>query len=76
MHLVLWTEIHHAEVTPDSASLILTLADYEDSKIIITLKPLQPRSRPLVAEAVNRIMDFKREKQAGAPEPAGPPDAG
>ncbi|MBP7950258.1 MAG: hypothetical protein KA004_11425 [Verrucomicrobiales bacterium] len=67
VHLVLWTEMECAEVTADAAWLVLTLAEPGDSRVFISLKPLLPSRRPIVAGALRRVMDFKRQQEAGEP---------
>jgi hypothetical protein len=66
MTLFSWGEIQHAEVSPDTRLLTLTLAGYTDSKVIISLDPVKPGSRPLLAKAIAGVM----EKRAGKPEDA------
>lgn len=55
--LVTWGSIAEAEVSSDRRWLILTLAGYEDAKIILTLDPVDPRSRQLLIRAVTGVLD-------------------
>ena len=61
MTLFSWGEIQNAEVSEDTKLLTLTLAGYTDSKVIISLDPVKPGSRPLLAKAIAGVM----EKRAG-----------
>jgi hypothetical protein len=61
MTLFSWAEIQHAEVSDDEKLLTLTLAGYQDSKVIISLAPIKPKSRPFLARAVRGVM----KKRAG-----------
>ncbi|MDB6136201.1 MAG: hypothetical protein JWM59_4444 [Verrucomicrobiales bacterium] len=55
--LVTWGSIAEAEVSSDQRWLTLTLAGYEDVKIILTLEPVDPRSRCLLIQAVTGVLD-------------------
>jgi hypothetical protein len=68
MQLFSWGEVQHAEVSSDERFLTLTLAGYEDAKVIISLAPVKPAARPLLAKAVAGVM----EKRAEAPAPPSP----
>ncbi len=61
MTLFSWGEIQHAEVSADLKLLTLTLAGYKDSKVIVSLDPVKPASRVLLAKAISGVM----EKRAG-----------
>lgn len=65
MQLFSWGEIRDAEVSGDRRWLTLTLAGYEDSKVIITLDPVKIPARELLAKAVDGIRK-KREEAAAA----------
>ncbi|RYD37423.1 MAG: hypothetical protein EOP86_03550 [Verrucomicrobiaceae bacterium] len=52
-----WGSIAEAEVSSDQRWLILTLAGYQDVKIILTLEPVDPRSRQLLIRAVTGVLD-------------------
>jgi hypothetical protein len=68
MQLFSWAEIQHAEVSGDERFLVLTLAGYEDAKVIISLAPVKPAARPLLAKAVSGLME-KRAEAAAPPAP-------
>jgi hypothetical protein len=68
MTLFSWGEIQHAEVSEDLKLLTLTLAGYKDSKVIISLDPIKPSGRPLLAKAVSGVME-KRAAGREEPEP-------
>jgi hypothetical protein len=57
MQLFSWGEIAQAEVTEGDRLLILTLAGYEDAKVIIGLDPIPHRARPLLRKAVEGVME-------------------
>lgn len=61
MTLFSWGEIKHAEVSGDEKLLTLTLAGYQDSKVIISLDPMKPKSRPLLAKAISGVMEKRGE---------------
>lgn len=56
MNLVLWQEIASAEVQQEDTMLALTLANFEDAKIFVTLRPMAERQRPLLAQAIRGVM--------------------
>jgi hypothetical protein len=62
MQLVSWTEIEHAEVPPDQRMLVLSLTG--GGKIFISLAPVKPSSRPLLARAVAGVMEKRAEQSA------------
>lgn len=66
MQLFSWGEIAHAEVTEGDRLLILTLAGYDDSKVIIGLDPIPPRTRTLLRKAVEGVMEKRVQAAAGA----------
>lgn len=57
MQLFSWGEIQHAGVSDDGRLLTLTLAGYEDAKVIISLDPIKERTRPLLKKAVEGVME-------------------
>lgn len=61
MQLFSWAEIQHAEVSPDQRLLTLTLAGYQDAKVIISLDPVKLASRPLLAKAIGGVMEKRTE---------------
>lgn len=71
MQLFSWGEIQHAEVTEGDRLLILTLAGYEDAKVIIGLDPVPLRARALLRKAVEGVME-KRAQTAAAASGAAP----
>jgi len=68
MQLFSWGEIAHAEVTEGDRLLILTLAGYEDAKVIIGLDPVPLAARPLLRKAVEGVM-AGRARTAGESTP-------
>jgi hypothetical protein len=71
MHLVLWQQISHAEVTEGPPLLTLTRADQADGKIFITLAPLTPQQRKLMGRAFAGVQEMREKVTAGnavAPE--------
>jgi Tol biopolymer transport system component len=50
-------------LSPDGRWLTLTLAGYEDAKVILTLDPIPARARPLLLRAVLGVME-KRQPAA------------
>lgn len=62
--LIPWGEIASADFSPDRRWLTLTLAGYEDVKVILTLEPIPLTARPLLIKAVAGVM----EKRANSPE--------
>lgn len=64
--LVTWGSIAAAEVSADDRWLTLTLAGYEDVKIILTLDPVDPRARQLLVRAVTGVMERREEMTARA----------
>jgi len=73
MQLFSWGEIGHAEVSDGDRLLILTLAGYEDSKVIISLDPVPLRARPLLRKAVEGLMEKRARAGEGAPDDGKPP---
>ena len=55
--LLPWGEIAGAEFSPDGRWLTLTLAGYEDAKIILTLDPIPLAAHPLLVKAVTGVME-------------------
>ncbi len=70
MQLFSWGEVGHAEVSEDDRLLVLTLAGYQDSKVIISLDPVPLRARPLLRRAVEGLME-RRARAAGDAGDAG-----
>jgi hypothetical protein len=66
MQLFSWGEIARAEVTEGDRLLILTLAGYEDAKVIIGLDPVPRRARPLLRKAVEGVMERRARSADGA----------
>ena len=64
MQLVSWGEIADARVTGDRQWLALSMAGYEDRKILITLAPIARKSLPLLERTVHGVMDKRREMAA------------
>ena len=64
MQLFAWTEIQHAGVSEDGRLLTLTLAGYEDAKVIISLDPVKPGARPLLRKAIEGVMEKRSETEA------------
>jgi hypothetical protein len=58
MQLVSWTEIQHAEVTPGHRLLKLDLTG--GGGIFLTLAPLRPAARALLAKAIAGVMEKRR----------------
>lgn len=69
MQLFSWGEIAHAGISDDDRLLTLTLAGYEDAKVIISLDPIKIGARPLLRRAVEGVM-AQRAASAAQPEPA------
>ena len=55
--LVPWGTIAAAEFSVDERWLTLTLADYDDVKVILTLDPIKPAARPLLKKAILGVME-------------------
>ena len=55
--LLPWGTIAEAGFSPDDRWLTLTLAGYEDAKVILTLDPIAPKTRPLLKKAILGIME-------------------
>ncbi len=62
--LLPWGSIADASFSPEDRWLTLTLAGYEDAKVILTLDPIRPKARLLLKKAVLGVM----EKRASAPD--------
>jgi hypothetical protein len=62
--LIPWGEIAAADFSPDDRWLTLTLAGYEDVKVILTLEPIPLPARMLLIKAVTGVM----EKRGGSTE--------
>lgn len=65
--LLPWGTIAAAEFSPDDRWLTLTLAGYEDAKVILTLDPVKPASRPLLKKAILGVIG-KRSPLSGVSE--------
>lgn len=59
--LVTWADIGAADVSGDGRWLTLTLAGYEDAKIILSLEPLEPRARDLLARAITGVLEKRAD---------------
>jgi hypothetical protein len=57
MRLFTWGEIQHAEVSGDLRLLTLNLPG--EAKVFISLDPLKPAARPLLAKAIAGVMEKK-----------------
>lgn len=68
--LLPWGTIASAEFPEHGPWLVLTLAGYEDSKVILTLDPIPLKARPLLVRAVTGVME-KRSDPAAAAETEG-----
>jgi hypothetical protein len=73
MQLFSWGEIGHAEVAEGDRLLVLTLAGYQDSKVIISLDPVPLRARPLLRKAVEGLMEKRARAAEGAADEGKPP---
>jgi hypothetical protein len=62
---ITWVEIADADVCEFKGLLTITLNTEDKTKIYVTLKPIHPKSWPLLAEALDRIMDFRDEQASG-----------
>lgn len=60
MQLFSWAEIQHAEVSDDASLLTLTLAGYDDAKVIISLDPIKLSARPLLRKAVEGVIERRK----------------
>ena len=67
--LLPWGTIAEAGFSPDDRWLTLTLAGYEDVKVILTLDPIKPAARPLLKTAVLGVME--KRTAASPPTSAG-----
>ncbi|MES2468546.1 MAG: hypothetical protein V4675_14660 [Verrucomicrobiota bacterium] len=65
--LLPWGTIASGEFSPDDRWLTLTLAGYDDVKVILTLDPIPPKARPLLKRAILGVM----EKRPADVPPAG-----
>jgi hypothetical protein len=63
--LLPWSTIAGAEFSPDGRWLTLTLAGYEDVKVILTLDPIPRRTLPLLVRAVTGVMEKRPPAPAG-----------
>lgn len=66
--LLPWGTIQEAEFSEDGRWLTLTLAGYEDAKVILTLDPIPLKARPLLVRAVLGVMEKRQESAAMAAE--------
>ena len=62
--LLPWGTISAAEFSPGDRWLTLTLAGYEDAKVILTLDPIKPAALPLLKKAVLGVMEKRAPSQA------------
>lgn len=64
--LLPWSTIAGADFSQDGRWLTLTLAGYEDAKVILTLDPIPRRTLPLLVRAVAGVME--KRPPATAPD--------
>jgi hypothetical protein len=62
---ITWVEIADADVCEFKGLLTITLNTEDKTKIYVTLKPIHQKSWPLLAEALDRIMDYRDQQAAG-----------
>jgi hypothetical protein len=62
LQLIPWSEVAQAGVDAPRQWLTITLAGYEDAKVLVSLAPMDERVRPLLAAAIDGVM----ERRAGA----------
>ncbi len=75
MQLFSWGEIREARVSPDHRLLSLTMAGSEDASVFITLDPVKPAARELLAKAVSGVMEKRAAASAeAAPDPEPRPE--
>lgn len=72
--LLPWGSIAAADFSPDGRWLTLTLAGYDDAKVILTLDPVPVRVRPLLIKAMEGVM--ARQNPDAAPPGPGLGDPG
>jgi hypothetical protein len=68
--LLPWGSIAAADFSPDQRWLTLTLAGYDDAKVILTLDPIPVRARPLLIRAVEGVMAHRDPESAAGLTPA------
>lgn len=66
--LLPWSTIADADFSPDGRWLTLTLAGYEDAKVILTLDPIPLKARPLLIKAVTGVMEKRRPSDRDSQE--------
>lgn len=64
MNLILWQQIAGTEVSDSPAQLVLTRADCADGKIFITLDPIAPPQRQLLARALTGVQEMREKVSA------------
>lgn len=67
LQLIPWSEVAHAGVDERQQWLTITLAGYEDAKVLVSLAPMDGRVRPLLAAAVDGVMARRAEGATGEP---------
>ncbi len=67
MQLISWGEVATATVSPDGGWLTLSMAGYQDSKIIISLAPIPKSALPLLEKTIHGIMTAR--ERAAKPSP-------
>lgn len=65
LQLIPWSEVAHAGVDDARQWLTITLAGYEDAKVLVSLAPMDSRVRSLLAAAVDGVMTRRAEGGAG-----------
>jgi hypothetical protein len=65
LQLIPWSEVAHAGVDEARQWLTITLAAYEDAKVLVSLAPMDNRVRPLLAAAVDGVMARRAAGSAG-----------
>ncbi len=73
--LLPWGSIEAADFSPDRRWLTLTLAGYEDAKVILTLDPIPVQARPLLIRAVEGVMAHRQPAASEGQSPEGDPVA-
>ena len=66
--LLTWGSIDAADFSEDGRWLTLTLAGYEDAKVILTLDPIPRPACALLVKAVTGVMEKRAAASTGAPD--------
>ncbi|MDB5733360.1 MAG: hypothetical protein JWQ03_3255 [Variovorax sp.] len=64
--LLPWGTIQEADFSEDGRWLTLTLAGYEDAKVILTLDPIPLKAKPLLVRAIRGVMEKRLESASAA----------